>query len=203
MPKTGIIILAAGNSSRLGRPKQLLPYRGRTLIGYLVDEAAVAGLSPIVVVTGAVDLSAALAGRRAEMVENPGWSSGMASSIVSGVSAVTGAEMSGGNSKIGQEVESVIIAACDQPHVTAGLFRRLVATWVNMGKGIVVCSYAGTTGIPVMFDRRYFPDLLALSGAEGAKKVVQRFAPDVAEVIFEAGAIDIDTEEDYARLSGV
>lgn len=202
MPKTGIIILAAGNSSRLGRPKQLLPYRGRTLIGYMIDEAVDAGLGPVVVVTGAVDLSGVLADRRVELVENPDWISGMGSSIAAGVSAVMGAVVSGGGPMIGPEVDSVIIAACDQPQVTAELFRRLIATRADRRKGIVACSYAGTTGIPVLFDRRYFPDLLALQGAEGARKVVQRFIPDMAEVKFEAGAIDIDTEEDYAGLSG-
>ncbi|HUB62686.1 MAG TPA: nucleotidyltransferase family protein [Puia sp.] len=203
MPETGIIILAAGNSSRLGRPKQLLSYEGGTLIGYLADEAAAAGLQPVVVVTGAVDLSAALADRRVEIVENTAWAAGMGSSIVAGISAVMGSEVRGNDSMIGQEVDAVIIAACDQPHVTAALFRRLIAARVETGRGIVACSYAGTTGIPVLFDRRYFPDLLALSGAEGAKKVVQCFASDMAQVNFEEGAFDIDTEEDYARLLGV
>ncbi|HET6252520.1 MAG TPA: nucleotidyltransferase family protein [Puia sp.] len=192
MLKTGIIILAAGNSSRLGRPKQLLGYRGKTLIGHLVDEAAGAGLHPIVVVTGAVDLSAALAGRPVEIVGNLRWPEGMASSILAGVSAM-----------MGREVDAVIIAACDQPYVSAPLFRELVVAGKEVGKGIAGCYYSGTIGIPVLFYRRYWGELLELTGHEGAKKILRLHEGDLATVSFPGGAIDIDTEEDYARLPGV
>lgn len=200
MPKTAAIILAAGGSSRLGRPKQLLGYRDTTLIGHLADEAVGAGLVPVVVVSGAVDLADALAGRPVEIVENLRWAEGMGSSIVAGVSAVMGAEVSG-DDFMGPEVDSVIIAACDQPQVTRELFRQLIAAWGDSGKGIVACRYSGTMGIPVLFDHRYFQALLGLAGDEGAKKILLSHGDDLALVPFAEGAVDIDTEGDYARLS--
>jgi molybdenum cofactor cytidylyltransferase len=188
MPETGIIILAAGNSSRLGRPKQFLEFRGKTLIAHLVDEAVAAGLL-IVVVSGAVDLIREFAGRPVEIVDNPHWREGMASSIAAGVTLMSG-----------RAVEAVIISGCDQPYVTGKLFGEMIATRKSLAKGIVACSYAHTTGIPVLFDRRYFGLLQELTGQEGAKKILLAHAADVAVVPFPEGEIDIDTEEGYAKL---
>ena len=186
----GIVILAAGNSSRLGRPKQLLEYRGSTLLTRLVLEASGAGTRPIAVVSGAVDLSTAIAGLDVSIVENPRWSEGMASSISAGVAWMSE-----------QAVDAAFIAVCDQPHVTASLFRAMLAARERDVKGIVACSYSGTTGIPVLFDRQYFALLQQLTGQEGAKKILHAHAADVAIVPFPEGATDIDTEDDYFKLA--
>lgn len=186
----GIVILAAGNSSRLGRPKQLLEYRGSTLLTRLVLEASGAGTRPIAVVSGAVDLSTAIAGLDVSIVENPRWSEGMASSISAGVAWMSE-----------QAVDAAFIAVCDQPHVTASLFRAMLAARERDVKGIVACSYSGTTGIPVLFDRQYFALLQQLTGQEGAKKILHAHSADVAIVPFPEGATDIDTEDDYFKLA--
>ena len=191
MPETGIIILAAGNSSRLGRPKQLLEFRGKSLITHLVEEAITAGIQPVVVVSGAVDLSSALAGQPVSMVENPRWREGMGSSIAAGVSFLSD-----------RAVDAAFVTVCDQPYVTANLFTEMIAAKKRFPKGIVACSYAGTTGTPVLFDRRYFGMLEELTGQEGAKKILRAHQADVAAVPFPHGDIDIDTEDDYERLSG-
>ena len=191
MPETGIVILAAGNSSRLGRPKQLLEFHGRTLIEHIVDEAILSGLQPIVVVAGAVDLIAALANRPVKIIDNPHWREGMASSIVAGVTSILNAP-----------IKALIITSCDQPHISAKLFQDMIAAQEGRAKGIVACSYAGITGIPVLFGRRYFTMLRELSGQEGAKKILRKHAADVEAILFPEGEIDIDTDEDYKRLSG-
>lgn len=194
MAKTGIIILAAGNSSRLGRPKQLLPFRGKTLIAHVVTEALAADLAPAVVVTGAyhVELLEALNGLVVQVVYNPRWESGMASGIVAGMAkALVSAP----------DLKAVMVAVCDQPYITAELFRSMVSIHAGSAKGIVGCTYGETLGTPVLFGERYFTELSALSGEGGAKQLVRRFAGDVAMVPFPKGEIDIDTEEDLDHLN--
>jgi molybdenum cofactor cytidylyltransferase len=194
MSKSGIIILAAGNSSRLGRPKQLLPYRGKTLLTHTTTEAINAGLHPVVVVTGAfhTEVSAALRGQALGIVFNPVWQEGMASGIVIGLSSMLSLQ---------PDVDAVIIAVCDQPFISSALLLKLVSTHDASGKGIVACAYAESVGTPVLFRCNYFEQLIALSGSEGAKKLVKQYAADVATVDFPDGHIDIDTEADITRYN--
>jgi molybdenum cofactor cytidylyltransferase len=194
MNKTGIIILAAGNSSRLGRPKQLLPYRGKTLLTHVVAEALAAPLQPVVVVTGAheADIRDSLAGQLADIVYNPQWETGMASGIVAGLDKALSMQ---------PHLQSVIVAVCDQPYISAELFRALMEQHTVSGKGLIACSYSETLGTPVLFDGRYFKELSVLSGDAGAKQLLRRHPDDVAQVPFPDGCVDIDTEEDFERLS--
>lgn len=196
MNKAGIIILAAGNSSRLGRPKQLLPYQGKTLLTHVVTEALETDLQPMVVVTGAFqrEVGDSLQGQALSIVHNPGWETGMASGIVAGLMEALSIE---------PHLGAVIIAVCDQPFISGDLFRSLVEAHTVSGKGLIACAYAETVGTPVFFDRRYFPELLALGGDAGAKQLLRRYPDDVTTIPFPKGEIDIDTEEDLQRLSGI
>jgi molybdenum cofactor cytidylyltransferase len=193
MTKTGIIILAAGSSSRLGRPKQLLLYHDKPLIQYIVAEAIKAKLYPVIVVTGAntEQISAVLDKEAIELVYNEHWQEGMGSGIVVGISKLL---------SLNREMEAVIISVCDQPFLSAALFQELVEKKSNTGKGIIACNYADTTGTPVLFERPYFETLLRLKGEEGAKRILKLYEHDVATVPFPQGNIDIDTEEDYKNL---
>ena len=98
------------------------------------------------------------------------------------------------------EVDSLIISVCDQPFLTARIFEKLITAGTESGKGIVASSYADTIGTPVLFSKTYFPELGSLKGGDGAKQLLKRFLDDVTTIDFAQGAIDIDTEEDYARL---
>ena len=98
------------------------------------------------------------------------------------------------------DVDSVILAVSDQPHVSSDLFGTMVAWKDQSGKGIVACSYAGTLGTPVLFRRDYFNWLKSLNGNEGAKNIVKLNLPDVCPVEFEKGSVDIDTIQDYENL---
>ncbi len=193
MSKTGIIILAAGISSRLGRPKQLLPYRGKTLLTHTTTEAINAGLHPVLVITGAfhAEVSAALRGQPLSIVFNPVWQEGMASGIVIGLSSMLSLQ---------QDVDSVIISVCDQPYISSALLLELVSTHGASDKGIVACAYADSVGTPVLFDRNYFEELVKLSGIEGAKKLLKQHPDDLAAIPFIKGKIDIDTNEDFQNL---
>lgn len=189
----GIVILAAGGSSRLGSPKQLLLWRGRTLIEHAVEEATAAKLYPVVVVTGANDenVSAALQDKDVTVVRNADWQQGMASGIVTGLRAALA---------LCGDLDAVIIAVCDQPFVSAALFQTLVQQRSIIGKGIVTCRYAGTVGTPVLFAATYFDALLSLQGADGAKGLLRMHDEDVASIPFAQGEVDIDTDADYRNL---
>ncbi len=193
MNETGIIILAAGNSSRLGSSKQLLFYKGKTLLQHIIDEALDASLQPVVVVTGADSdqILKAINHQPIHVVNNKRWQQGMASAIVAGLLAVL---------SIKKKKEDIIIAVCDQPYVSSNLFRRLCDKRKESNKGIVACSYANTTGTPVLFAPAYFEELLQLSGEGGAKKIIALYPDDVETVLFPKGNIDIDTEDDYYNL---
>jgi molybdenum cofactor cytidylyltransferase len=194
MDKQGIIILAAGNSSRLGQPKQLLPFRGSTLLSHVAGEAVRALLQPVVVVTGAYHekISASLRVQPVTVVYNAGWQTGMGSGIGIGLAQVLA---------IAPDLRTVIVAVCDQPYISAELFRTLVSTSIGLRKRIVACHYAGIAGTPVLFDQKYFTALTALTGEAGAKQLLKQFPEDVATIPFPEGVIDIDTTGDVEKLS--
>jgi molybdenum cofactor cytidylyltransferase len=190
---TGIIILAAGNSSRLGRPKQLLELNGYTLLRNTIIQAKLVPNSFVVVVTGAYKdlIDKELAYTAAKVVHNPHWEEGMASSISLGLYKLRASN---------PEIQACIVTVCDQPFVTAKIFSDLLDVQATTGKGIVASAYAGTLGTPVLFGNGYFNELLGLKGQEGAKKLLSKFSDDTAPIAFEKGAVDIDTIDDYNNL---
>jgi molybdenum cofactor cytidylyltransferase len=196
MDKIGIIILAAGDSSRLGRPKQLLPFGGKALLAHIADAALEATLDPVVVVTGAsaAAVRETINERRVIIAHNPIWKEGMASGIVAGLAELLSVQ---------PDLRGAIVAVCDQPFLSASLLGELVEQFEVSGKGLVACAYDGTLGTPVLFGSRYFGELSALSGAEGAKKLLMAHADDVQAIPFPKGSIDIDTEEDLKSLGRV
>lgn len=187
MSTYGIIILAAGGSSRLGKPKQLLLYRGKPLIENIIEAATAVSESFTVVVTGAVPMQLSV-----HSCYNDEWSSGMASSIRKGLNELL---------KMQPQTAACIITVCDQPFITADVLSSLIAHHEKEGMDIVVSGYAGTVGTPALFSRKYFDELLQLQGDEGAKKVIRKYANDVFILPFPGGETDIDTEADYHRLT--
>ena len=193
MNKTGVIILAAGNSARLGRPKQLLPYHGKTLLSHVVSEALAADLQPAVVVTGAyhAEIEDSLRGQPVTLTFNPDWGTGMASGIVAGLAEALTLE---------PHLQALIVAVCDQPYISAELFVSLIEKHASSGKGLIASLYSEIKGTPVLFECRYFKELATLSGDAGAKQLLKRYPDDVATVPFPKGNIDIDTEEDFRSM---
>lgn len=191
--KIGIVILAAGSSSRLGRPKQLLQYKETTLLNNTILEASKVQNSFVVVVTGANSESVLKELNSAEITTcfNLDWETGMSSSIVKGLKEIL---------LLNPDCEQCIFAVCDQPFVTTSIFENLINEHDKTGKAIVASAYSKTLGTPVLFHKKYFPELLELKGQEGAKKIIKKYAEDTASIIFEKGNIDIDTEEDYDKL---
>lgn len=195
MNHTGIVILAAGKSSRLGRVKQLLPFNGKTLLQHVIDEAVKADASPIVVVTGSneTEVTDSISEKKVDIVFNKDWSQGMASGIVAGVRKIN---------ELDSELEKIIITVCDQPFVTSSIFEQLDQSQLKSGKNIIASSYSNTKGTPVLFTRKYFNHLLKLQGDHGAKIILETNKEEVATIDFPNGNIDIDTEKDYKELVG-
>ena len=191
MPQYGLILLAAGGSARLGRPKQLLPYRGRSLLRHAGESAAESACRPLIAVLGAQweRIRPELDGLPIQYVVNPDWEQGMASSLQVGLDALSDSDVAG-----------VVIMLCDQPRVTGDVIDALVAARERASAPLAAAEYGGALGVPALFSRALFPELAALSGAEGAKKVILRHATETARVPFPGGLVDVDTPDDLAHL---
>lgn len=178
--KVATIVLAAGDSTRLGSPKQLVKLGSETLLERSVRVAGEAGCSPVIVVLGASaqEIFSACELGDASVVINADWEEGMAASIVCGIAAVDGL------------VEGAIVMACDQPAVTADHLRALI------GDGTVTASaYAGRRGVPAYFPAAGFDDLMELQGDVGARELLK--AARVVEL--PNGELDVDRAEDLQR----
>jgi molybdenum cofactor cytidylyltransferase len=186
--KTGIIILAAGSSSRLGRPKQLVEFQGETLIQRAIEEAQTSKAEEIVVVLGWNPelIQTGFDAQNVPFVLNKNWEQGMASSMQAGLRYFL--EKS--------TLDQVILMLCDQPFVSAGLLDQMILEKEISGKGIMACSYSNTLGVPALFDHSYFQEMLQLNSSEGAKKVIFKNTEDVFAIDFPEGAVDLDTQED-------
>lgn len=185
----GAVILAAGGSVRLGQAKQVLDFHGQPLVRRIARAALDAGCAPVAIVLGRdrEAITAALQNLNVQVVPNDRWKEGLGSSIRAGVQALL-------------ECEMVVIATCDQPHVDAELIRRLITAQAETRQPIVASAYSGTYGVPALFLRRYFNDLLSLPNEHGAKAIMARHPAEVASIDFPQGAIDIDTPADYRAL---
>ena len=191
--RVGAVILAAGSSSRLGTPKQLLQYGGRSLVRNAALAAIEASCAPVVVVTGAcAELTTReVEGLAAQVAWNARWETGMASSISAGIASLMETDAT---------VGAVVLLVCDQPLVTHEVIAALVAAHHETGCTVVASSYAGSVGVPALFGRELFDELSHLDGTAGAKAVIARHASDAHFIPFPNGEMDIDTPEDYARL---
>ena len=193
MTGVGAVILAAGASTRIGIPKQLLQFRGQTFLRRAASAALEAGCRPVVVVTGADAAAAreALRGLDVREGENSQWESGISSSVRVGIEALVTAN---------PKTVAVVLMLCDQPFVTREIIARLVAAHRETGRSIVASGYGGSYGVPALFGKAHFAELATLEGAAGAKQVIQKHLPEVHLLSFPEGEIDIDTPDDLARL---
>ncbi|MBW4612798.1 MAG: nucleotidyltransferase family protein [Desmonostoc vinosum HA7617-LM4] len=189
-----IIILAAGASTRMGTPKQLLPYEGRSLIRHALESAIASVCRPIVVVLGAnaQAIFPEVNQPDVQVVENPQWNLGMSASIKSGILALA---------NYSESIDAAVIIVCDQPFVSAEVINLLVTGYHSTGKPIVASQYAQTFGVPALFNQIFFSELASLGENVGARNLIKKHFNQVFGVPFELGAIDIDTPNDYMNLT--
>lgn len=192
MSNIATIILAAGASSRLGQPKQLLEFKGKTLIRHAADTALATKCKPVIVVTGALheELLIELKDMDLVVIHNDDWQKGMSTSIVAGIE------------KAGEyDPKAVLIMLCDQPLITSGHLNALCTTFSSLEDGpIVATGYHEISGVPAVFPKKHFESLTKLKGEQGARDLMKVHLNSLITVPFIQAAIDVDTTEDYEKL---
>ncbi|AMK79235.1 MULTISPECIES: nucleotidyltransferase family protein [Methylomonas] len=184
------VILAAGASSRMGSPKQLLIWQDRPLLTHALANAQAVLAERIVVVLGAnaEAIKTAIDLNDVSVALNPDWAYGMAGSIRAGIEALPAT------------AGAVLLMLCDQPLINAAHLQNLVQAWQHAPERIVVSQYAESFGVPAVFPAAFFAQLAGLTGDRGAKPLLMQFEESLVNVPFREAELDIDTQGDYLRL---
>ena len=188
------IVLAAGTSSRMGQPKQLLQFEGRSLVRRAAEAAVSSRARQTIVVTGArsAEVDAELAGLAVLLVHNPEYAEGMSTSLKAGLRAVR------------PEVDAAVLLLADQPFVTSEIVDGLIDLYERTGAKIVRPRYGEVPGNPVLWDQSVFAELFEQEGDQGGRALLQKYATEVAwlELPDLGQQTDVDTPEAYAKLTG-
>lgn len=189
-PRAAGIVLAAGGSTRLGSPKQLLEWRGKTFVRTVASTALEAGLSPVIVVLGAEfqAVQKEIADLPVTVVDNKDWESGQSSSVKAGLAALP------------DEVGAALFFLVDQPQIPASLPIKLLETHAATFAAIVAPEVDGRRGNPVLFDRRAFRDLALVEGDSGGRQVFSKHKVTWVPWVDPAAGLDVDTLHDYQKL---
>lgn len=193
--QVAVLILAAGASRRLGRPKQLVEYQDETLLARAIRLSHEAGAARIVVVLGssADEVAASLHSTPANLVINQDWEQGIASSIHAGLSALE---------ELAPRVDGVLLLTCDQPRLTREHLVQMLDVFQQSGGILSIGSaYGGTLGVPALFPRQRFAELYTLRGDQGARLLLKGEKSSIREVELPGGEIDIDTPADLNQLT--
>lgn len=183
------LLLAAGESQRMGRLKQLLPLGGSTLIEVVLENLLRSRLQEVIVVLGfgAEEIRPRVEAKGVRVAVNPRYKEGMASSLRVGLDALD------------PRAEGILVALADQPFIPPEVIDRLIEAFQGTSKGIVVPTFQGRRGHPVIFHRRYMEELRSLSGDQGGRELLHRNPEDLLGVEVDCPGVitDIDTLEDY------
>ncbi|WP_347989083.1 nucleotidyltransferase family protein [Methylomonas sp. AM2-LC] len=190
LDKVYAIILAAGASTRLGSPKQLLEWRNQSLLAHTLQNVQVLLGKQVYVVLGAhaAEIQSALALDKRNTVINANWEEGIASSIRAGVNALPAS------------ASAVLILLCDQPLINTRHLQQLLKGWQSATDKIVASQYPQSVGVPALFPARYFEQLLTLSGDRGARSLFKAFETNLQKIPIPEAEFDIDYKEDFDRL---
>ncbi|MGH2616109.1 MAG: nucleotidyltransferase family protein [Thermomicrobiales bacterium] len=187
------VVLAAGSSSRLGRPKQLLPIHGEPMLRYTLRRILASSLDEILVVIGheADTIRESIADLPVTVALNPEAARGQSTSVIAGLQALA------------PETEAAMFLLGDQPGVDPEVIDALIAAWRETGAPIIAPQYTDRIGNPMLFDRRVFPELAALEGDAGARQIVRRYEKSGALHLVPVTILapsDVDTEADYTAF---
>ncbi|WP_019467202.1 nucleotidyltransferase family protein [Dyella japonica] len=188
---TGAVILAAGNASRYGALKQVIAIDGEPMVRRIARNALAAGLYPVVVVVGAESARVieCLADLDVHVVTNAGWASGMGSSLSTGTKALIDQPVA---------MQSLMVLLADQPAISVDELERMLAAHAPFADRILACRHQGNLGPPCIFPLSYADELIAMSGPDGARALLDRHASHVDGFDLPSAFRDIDTPEDYA-----
>ena len=188
-----IILLAAGESKRMGTPKQLLTYNGSSLVRHAATEAVKSNCDPVIVVLGAKRdrISVEINDLKVHITSNLDWQKGMGASIATGINTLL---------TINTDFDAVIVALGDQPFVTSRVYNLLIERYYQNEVKAVASSYSNTIGVPALFASSILSELLDLNRQGGAKQVLKRYSDRSLNLNLPEAAIDIDTPADYQKL---
>lgn len=194
IPNIAIIILAAGESYRMGTPKQLLKWNKTTLLGHAINTAEATNKIKTIVVLGANCelIKPKIKIHQVDIIENTNWDFGLGKSIAYGIAHII---------KEDSNYDGALIMLADQPLIDSKYLNSMIAQF-KTGKGqIVATAYNnGKQGVPVLFDKAYFQELSQLNDDKGAKSVLQKHSKYVSIINAEHDVSDIDTLEGYESL---
>jgi molybdenum cofactor cytidylyltransferase len=184
-----IIILAAGSSSRLGFPKQLLKVGEKTLILHITEVALSTGKQVSIVLGANTEkIEPEISNLSVQIIKNPNWKEGMASSLRAGLQSVDLASTDG-----------ILVMLCDQIFTDKSLLDALIQTFETQ-KPLAVCSeYDYQKGVPAIFSKTLFDEIMQLQGDKGAKSIIKKYENQIPGIPFPKGNIDIDTQEDIEK----
>ncbi|NNC70452.1 MAG: nucleotidyltransferase family protein [Flavobacteriaceae bacterium] len=190
MSKSAILILAAGSSSRMGKPKQLLPYKHTTLLGWAIEQAHASSVDEVVCVLGAKAKEIELSIQRYDVniIHNSNYEQGLSSSIISGLKEI-------GDRNV------VLMMLADQPNISSQYLNKLLEMHTSEPNKIIASNYGNSVGVPAVFPKKYYPELLNLKGDKGAKEILNELRSDVVTINSSEILQDIDTSLDYDRLT--
>ncbi len=185
-----LILLAAGSSSRMGQSKQLLPIEGEPLLLRTVKTALASSIKNVIVVLGSEEEKhrSIIQQLPVHIIHNTAWSKGMGNSLKAGLNHLL---------TIQPEAQAVIISVCDQPLLTSEHLNNLIRSYQQEQKPIVASLYSGFAGVPALFNKSLFPELLSISNEQGAKKLISNYKDGIALLDFPEGQVDLDTPEEY------
>ena len=189
--KISILILAAGNSNRLGQPKQLVEFEGQTLIERITQTALTVSGEVLVVLGANIEMikpKLKAFSNRINIIENVHWKDGMGTSISIGIE------------NLASKSDAILILLTDQPLISQVLLQNIMQTFADKGYPIVACDYGNQLGVPILFDKSFFPDLIKLKGEQGAKSFLKSYPEKIASIAFKEGLFDIDTPDDLLKL---
>ncbi|MFC1909414.1 NTP transferase domain-containing protein [Chloroflexota bacterium] len=187
-----VILLAAGESKRMGQPKLLLPLGKTTILEQTVDNYLNSEASEVIVVAGSgvEEITRLLSCRPVKVVVNPAYRQGMSTSIITGLNSID------------DSARAVMLALADQPLIDSRIIDHLIQEFNNHNKGISIPTHHGRRGHPVIFSIRYQEELLRLKGDMGGRQIIRTHSDDVLEVAIDSESItvDIDNISDYQSL---
>jgi molybdenum cofactor cytidylyltransferase len=179
----------------MGQSKQLLIVDSKPLLRKITEEALTVKQSKVVVVLGAKSMEheKVIHDLPVDIVVNEHWQNGMGSSLKAGLKFMETAI---------PESQAVIVLVCDQPFLTSYHLKKLIEKYYSSNKSIIASKYSNTLGVPCLFRKNYFSELMNLKDDQGAKKLIQLFKEDVESIEFPKGEVDLDTPDDYEKLGG-
>ena len=192
----GAVILAAGSSSRLGHPKQLVEHKGKPLLQHTVDCINEFEFNPSLVVLGANsdEILASINSYSNSVITNNEWSEGIASSIRFGLEK---------SLELNPSLKHIFYLLSDQPYVSSDIIQKLIDRHLTGNQLVTACTYKDNIGVPAIFNESLFPELMTLKGDTGAKKVMMQHRKNIQTIPFDGGAFDVDTEDDVEKLSTI